>query len=87
MATTFPIPKGYQVPEGVKDGKTFQEVATFKLDGKQLTIVDIGQDKNSIKSKDSKSASAKPKGAMQSIKESMSGNLSDEDEDDQDQTS
>lgn len=38
---TFPIPAGYQVPEGTQDGQTFDESVTFKLEGDKLCVYAI----------------------------------------------
>lgn len=39
MKIKFAIPSGYQLPEGVEAGQTFDESATFKLEGDKLCLV------------------------------------------------
>lgn len=43
MAYDFPIPKGYVVPEGLNEGETFEDIASFRLqkDGK-ICLTKIG---------------------------------------------
>lgn len=70
MATSFTIPQNYNVPAGVKDGAEFSDIATFKIDGDMIHIINIGQDKTPVSGGDKKSD--KPKGAKQAIKEQLS---------------
>ena len=66
MATEFNIPNGYTAPDGTKKGQEFTEIATFKFDGKKMTLLTIGQDKIAIaESKD------KPKGVKDAVKEQL----------------
>ena len=67
MSVSFPIPKGYSAPDGVKEGQEFTEIASFKFEGKEMTIISIGEDKTPIQGKDSK-----PKGAKDAIKDQLS---------------
>jgi len=72
MALLFTIPKDYSAPEGVKEGKEFSEIATFKFDGKDMMLLTIGQDKTPILNRDVKEEKAeKPKGAKDAIKEQL----------------
>jgi len=68
MATSFKIPSSYSPPEGTKEGVEFSEIATFKYEGDEMMIVNVGQDKVPLDSKEDK----KPKGAKQAIKEQLS---------------
>jgi hypothetical protein len=65
---TFNIPSDYMAPDGVKEGEEFQDIATFRFDGKKMTLLSIGEDEASVY-KDGKKS--KPKGAIESIKERM----------------
>lgn len=38
---SFKIPEAYQVPEGTKDGMTFDETCTFVLSGDRLKLKSI----------------------------------------------
>lgn len=67
---TFEIPKDYQAPEGVKDGETFQEIATFKFADGKMTLVAMGDDEFPISSK-KESKPKKPKGAMEAVDEAL----------------
>jgi hypothetical protein len=67
MSVSFPIPKGYSAPDGVKEGQEFTEIASFKFEGKDMTLLSVGEDKTPITSKDSK-----PKGAKDAIKDQLS---------------
>jgi hypothetical protein len=69
MATSFSIPKDYNVPSGVKDGAEFSDIASFKIDGDQIYILAIGEDKTPIVGKSDKEE--KPKGAKQAVKEQL----------------
>lgn len=40
-STKIAIPKGYQLPEGVEAGQTFDENVTFKLEGDKLCLTAI----------------------------------------------
>jgi len=70
MSVSFPIPKGYSAPDGVKEGQEFTEIATFKFDGKQMTISAIGQDKIPLSGKGDEEG--KPRKAGQAIKDQLS---------------
>lgn len=73
MALLFTIPKDYSAPEGVKEGKEFSEIATFKFDGNDMMLLSIGQDKTPILNKNVKEEKAqKPKNAKDAIKEQLS---------------
>lgn len=37
----FPVPKGFEVPAGVEDGKEFDALGTFTISGGQLTLVAV----------------------------------------------
>jgi len=40
----FKIPDSYLVPEGVKEGETFEDIATFKLKPSgQICIIKVGE--------------------------------------------
>jgi hypothetical protein len=39
---TFPIPDGFQLPEGKLEGETFDQVATFKVEDGQITMSAMG---------------------------------------------
>lgn len=67
MSSSFPIPKGYSAPDGVKEGQEFTEIASFKFDGKEMTLLSVGEDKTPISEKGNK-----PKGAKDAIKEQLS---------------
>ena len=67
MSSSFPIPKGYSAPDGVKEGQEFTEIASFKFDGKEMTLLSVGEDKTPVGGKDSK-----PKGAKDAIKDQLS---------------
>lgn len=69
MATNFPIPKGFSLPEGVKDNEEFSEIATFKTDGGKVHLLTIGEKKTPITDKEE--VMDKPKGAKQAIKEQL----------------
>jgi hypothetical protein len=69
MATSFPVPKGFSAPDGVKEGKEFSEIASFKIEGGNISIISIGQDKTPVTTKEAKSD--KPKGAKDAIKEQL----------------
>ena len=69
MATSFPVPKGFSAPDGVKKGQEFSEIASFKIDGGNITIVSIGQDKTPVAEKEDKAS--KPKGGQAAIKEQL----------------
>jgi hypothetical protein len=72
MALIFTIPKDYSAPEGVKEGKEFSEIATFKFDGKDMMLLTIGQDKTPILNREVKEEKAeKVKGAKDAIKEQL----------------
>jgi hypothetical protein len=66
MATSFPVPKGFSAPDGVKEGKEFSEIASFKIEGGKISIVSIGQDKTPVTVKEDK-----PKGGEAAIKEQL----------------
>ena len=51
MSSSFPIPKGYSAPDGVKEGQEFTEIASFKFDGKEMTLLSVGEDKTPISEK------------------------------------
>jgi len=59
---TFNLPKKYQVPEGIKDGETFKDLATFSVSKGKLTLISIGEDEVPISGKGDK-----PKGAKKAI--------------------
>lgn len=42
MDKRIPIPDGFKPPEDVKDGQEFQQLVTFRLDGKYLQLCAIG---------------------------------------------
>jgi hypothetical protein len=69
MALSFPIPKGFSAPSGVKEGSEFSEIAGFKIEDGEIHILSIGEDKTPIASKEDKSE--KPKGAKAAIKEQL----------------
>ena len=71
MALSFTIPKDYSAPDGVKEGKEFTEIATFKFDGDEMMLLAIGQDATPILNKDAKGKDEKPKGAKDAIKEQL----------------
>ena len=72
MALLFTIPKGYNLPDGVKEGKEFTDIATFKYDGKDMMLLAVGQDKTPILNKNVKEdGDSKPKGAKQAVKEQL----------------
>jgi len=72
MALLFTIPKGYSLPDGVKEGKEFTDIATFKYDGKDMMLLAVGQDATPILNKSVKDdESSKPKGAKAAIKEQL----------------
>lgn len=91
MALSFPIPKGFSAPDGVKNGNEFSEIAGFKIEDGMIHILSIGQDKTPIASKEDKAD--KPKGAKDAIKEQLGamqdkkGSASMEDETPEEQTS
>ena len=67
---TFPIPDDYNAPNGIKEGEDFKDVATFNFSDGKITLVSIGEKEAAVKS--TKAASKpKPKGAAESIKESL----------------
>jgi hypothetical protein len=66
MATSFPVPKGFSAPDGVKEGKEFSEIASFKIEGGKISIVSIGQDKTPVTAKEDK-----PKSGEAAIKEQL----------------
>lgn len=68
---TFAIPEDYMAPDGVKEGEEFQDIATFRFDGKKMTLLSIGEDEASVY-KDKKDKPKKPKGALESIDEELS---------------
>jgi hypothetical protein len=70
MATSFTIPANYNAPSGVKEGAEFSDIATFKIDGDQIHILNIGENKTPIGG--DKEKGNKPKGAKQAIKEQLS---------------
>lgn len=67
---TFDLPEDYQVPQGIEEGETFKEIATFKVENGKVTIVSMGEDECPVKSSESKSK-PKPKGAKASIDEAL----------------
>jgi hypothetical protein len=69
MATSFPVPKGFSAPDGVKEGNEFSEIASFKIEGGNISIISIGQDKTPVTEKEDKSS--KPKGGQAAIKEQL----------------
>jgi hypothetical protein len=69
MATSFPVPKGFSAPDGVKEGKEFSEIASFKIEGGNISIISIGQDKTPVTEKEDKSS--KPKGGQAAMKEQL----------------
>jgi hypothetical protein len=72
MALIFTIPKGYSLPDGVKEGKEFSDLATFKYDGKDMMLLAVGQDATPILNKGVKEdESSKPKGAKAAMKEQL----------------
>jgi len=62
----FPIPDGYQAPEGVKEGDSFKEIATFRFEDGELYIETIGQDETPIKQ-----TKSKPKGMKEKVDEEL----------------
>lgn len=64
----FPIPEGYQAPEGVKEGDTFKEIATFSFEGGEMCIETIGQDETPIVKDKPKT---KPKGMKAKVDEEL----------------
>ena len=39
---SFPTPEGFEIPEGTKEGDTFEAMATLRLDaGGRLTLVNL----------------------------------------------
>jgi hypothetical protein len=70
MSVNFTIPKGYSAPEGVKEGEEFSDIVTFKFEGDKMMILNIGEDKAPIESREEKKE--KPKGAKSAIKEQLS---------------
>jgi len=73
MALVFTIPKGYSLPDGVKEGKEFTDIATFKYDGKDMMLLAVGQDATPIPNRGVKEdeSSSKPKGAKAAMKEQL----------------
>ena len=69
MTTSFNIPKGFSAPDGVKEGKEFSEIATFKIKDGKMHIVTIGQDNIPVASKGGDSN--KPKGGKEAMKEKL----------------
>jgi len=69
MTTSFNIPKGFSAPDGVKEGKEFSEIATFKIKDGKMHIVTIGQDNIPVASKGDDSK--KPKGGKEAMKEKL----------------
>jgi hypothetical protein len=65
----FSLPKNYSAPEGIKKGEEFTDVASFVIDGDEVKIVTIGQDKTPVGDKEDKGG--KPKGAKDAIKEQL----------------
>ena len=72
MALLFTIPKGYSLPDGVKEGKEFTDIATFKYDGKDMMLLAVGQDATPVLNRNVKEEDDKPKGAKDAIKEQLS---------------
>lgn len=60
----FKIPKNYEPPAGVEEGEEFQDIATFKFEDGNLSLLAIGEDSVSV-------SSGKPKTAKESIKEKL----------------
>lgn len=69
MAIAFKIPTDYSAPEGVKEGKEFNDLATFKIDGGKIMVLAIGQDKIPLMSREEKEE--KLKGGKDAIKEKL----------------
>jgi hypothetical protein len=67
---SFSIPENFSAPDGVKEGQEFSEIATFKIDGDQIHILTIGQDKAPVSGKEDKK-DGKPKGAKAAMKEQL----------------
>ena len=64
---TFSIPKGFSLPDGIKEGDEFSEIASFKVQDGKVHILTIGDKKHPVESKDEK-----PKEAKAAIKEHLS---------------
>jgi len=71
MAIAFKIPADYSAPEGVKEGKEFNDLATFKIDGGEIMVIAIGQDKIPLMSREEKMKEEKVKGGKDAIKEKL----------------
>lgn len=71
MAISCKLPENYNAPSGTKEGEEFSDLATFKIEGDELHLVAIGEDKTPVGGKDYKKEE-KPKGAKQAIKEQLS---------------
>jgi hypothetical protein len=68
MPASFSLPEDYNAPSGVKEGAEFTDIAQFKIEGNEIHILSIGEDKTPVGGKGDK----KPKGAKQAIKEQLS---------------
>jgi hypothetical protein len=66
MSLSFSIPKDYNAPSGVKEGVEFSDIATFKYDGGEMTLITLGEDKTPVGAK-----GEKPKGAKEAVKEQL----------------
>jgi hypothetical protein len=66
---SFNIPKGFSAPDGVKEGKEFSEIATFKIKDGKIHVIGIGQDNIPVQPKAEKAN--KPKGGKEAMKEKL----------------
>jgi hypothetical protein len=65
----FPIPKGFSMPDGIKEGDEFSEIATFKIEDGKVHVMTLGEKKTPVMDKEEKAA--KPKGGKQAISEQL----------------
>jgi hypothetical protein len=65
----FPIPKGFSLPGGIKNGEEFSEIATFKIEDGKVHVLTLGEKKTPVSDKEAKDE--KPKGGKQAISEQL----------------
>jgi len=57
------------MPDGIKEGDEFSEIATFKIEDGKVHVMTLGEKKTPVMDKEEKDA--KPKGGKQAISEQL----------------
>ena len=64
----FALPEGYTLPDGIKEGDEFNEIASFKIEDGKVKVLTLGEKKFPVVS--DKKAS-KPQSAKDMMKEQL----------------